>query len=59
MNYLKGKKTYIVAGMMVAVSIFKMITGDMSMVEFLMSADLMLLLEGLGLSSLRAGIGSK
>jgi|TARA_Y100000310_G_scaffold269935_1_gene283483 hypothetical protein len=58
MDYIKGKKTYIVAGMMVAISLFKIFTGDMSLMELMASNDLMLLLEGFGLATLRKGISN-
>lgn len=56
MEYLRGRKTYIIAALMVMASIVKMVSGDISLVELVGSADFNLLLEGLGLSSLRAGI---
>ncbi|MCH8242101.1 MAG: hypothetical protein IH897_05755 [Planctomycetes bacterium] len=33
MDFLRGKKTYIIAGLMVIVSIVKLISGDMTIVE--------------------------
>ncbi len=56
MNWLKGKKTYLVAGGMVFIGVVKLAVGDMTLVDFLMSGDLQLLLEGLGIGFLRAGV---
>jgi hypothetical protein len=53
---LKRKKTHIVAGMMVLVSVVNLLVGDMSLVEFAASPHLNTMLEGLGLSAVRAGI---
>ena len=55
-NFLYGKKTYIISGLMMLVALVELLTGGLSMVEFLSSPDLVLLLEGLGLSALRAGV---
>ena len=54
---LKGRKTYIVAVLMVLVSAVSYLTGDISFIDFISSSDVQLLLEGLGLGALRAGIG--
>jgi len=59
MDWLKGKKTYIVAILMVLVSVVKLLTGDMNVVEFFSSEYLLFLISGLGLGSLRAGIAKK
>ena len=56
MNWLNGKKTYLVSGMMIATSILNLITGDLSLIEFVSSPHLNTLLEGLGLGTLRAGV---
>lgn len=56
MKYLKGKKAYIIAGLMVLTALVKLLVGDISLVEFLTGNDLWLLLEGLGLGALRAGV---
>lgn len=55
-KWLSGRKTYIVASLMVVIGLVKLMVGDMSLVDFLMSGDLQLLLEGLGIGTLRAGI---
>ncbi len=56
-NELSGKKTYIVAGLLVIVAILDVITGDVSVSEFINNdSNVRTLLEGLGLASLRAGI---
>jgi len=53
---LKGRKTYVVAVLMVLVSAVNYLTGDISFIDFITSTDVQLLLEGLGLGALRAGI---
>ncbi|MCH6578909.1 MAG: hypothetical protein IH802_00900 [Nitrospinae bacterium] len=59
MYWLKGKKTYLIAGLMVLVSMLHLITGDMSLAEFVTSEQVNTLLEGVGLGTLRAGISKK
>jgi len=59
MKWLKGKKTHIISGLMVFVGLIKLITGDMSLAEFVMSGEVMTMLEGFGLSALRAGVAKK
>lgn len=56
MNWLKGKKTYIVSALMVMVSLMQLVTGDLTLVEFLNSEQMTQLIEALGLTTLRAGI---
>lgn len=56
MEFLRGKKTYIIAGLMMVVSIINMVTGDISIGEVLSDPNLRMLLEGFGLSFLRAGV---
>lgn len=56
MKWLKGKKTFVIAGLMVLVALLNMITGEMSLVEFAASEHLNTLLEGVGLGTLRAGV---
>ena len=56
MNLLKGYRTYIIAALLVLVSLINLLTGDISIVEFLNSPDLLVLLNGLGLATLRAGV---
>lgn len=56
MDFLRGKKTYIIAGLMVLVSLVKLIAGDMSIVEAISSPHINLLLQGFGLGTLRAGV---
>ncbi|NIQ04062.1 MAG: hypothetical protein GWM98_29900 [Nitrospinaceae bacterium] len=56
MNWLQGKKTYIVSGLMVMASLTNLIAGDMGVVEFFSSSHLNTLLEGIGLGTLRAGV---
>ena len=58
MIWLKGKKTYIIASLMVGVSLIHLILGDLSLAKFLTSEHLNTLLEGFGLGTLRAGVSS-
>ena len=56
MQWLKGKKTYIVAGLMASASLVHLMSGDMGLAEFVTSDHLNALLEGIGLGTLRAGV---
>lgn len=55
-EYLKGKKTYIVAFLLMVVAVVNFLAGDASMTEVLNDPNLLVLLSGLGLASLRAGV---
>lgn len=59
MNWLKGKKTYIVSGLMFLVTLMQLLTGDTTLQEFVMSEHLSTLIEALGLATLRAGIAGR
>lgn len=54
--FLKGRKTYIVAFLLVVISVLDVITGDMSVVDLVSDPNMIVLLNGLGLATLRAGI---
>ncbi len=56
MKWLKGKKTYIVSGLMVAVTLLQMLAGETTLQEFIMSEHVVTLIEATGLGTLRAGI---
>ncbi len=56
MNWLQGKKTYLVSGLMTLASLIQWIIGDMNAVEFVSSPHFNMLLEGVGLATLRAGV---
>ena len=56
MNWLKGKKTYLVSILMLFVSSINLLTGNISFNEFIFSDSMTLLLEAMGLSALRSGI---
>ncbi|MDH5762747.1 MAG: hypothetical protein OEZ51_07190 [Nitrospinota bacterium] len=56
MVWLKGKKTYIVASLMVAISLVHLFLGEIGLAEFFASEHMNTLLEGLGLGTLRAGV---
>ena len=58
MDWLKGKKTHIIATLMVLVSLVRLMAGDTSFAEFFTSNDINLLLEGLGIGALRAGMAN-
>lgn len=55
-NFLSGRKTYLVASLMVLISIVNIVSGDMSFSDLLKSEDIWVLLNGVGLGSLRAGV---
>lgn len=55
---LQGRKTYIVSALLVLVAVVDLLTGDMSLVEFLNEPNLIVLLNGLGLAALRAGVSN-
>ena len=59
MNWLKGKKTYIVSGLMATVTLIQLITGETTLQEFVMSEHVTTLIEAVGLGTLRAGIANK
>ncbi len=56
MDWLRGKKTYLIAGLMVLASLLHLITGEIGIAEFFTSPHLNTLLEGVGLGTLRAGV---
>ncbi len=56
MNWLKGKKTYIVAALMALASLVHLLAGDMSIAQFVTSDHVITLLEATGFASLRAGV---
>lgn len=55
-NWLKGKKTYIISGLMVLVGLINLIMGDLSLADFVTSPHVMVLLNGVGFATLRAGV---
>jgi hypothetical protein len=59
MNWLNGKKTYLVSGLMVAVTLLQLITGQTTPQEFILSEHITTLLEAVGLGTLRAGVGTR
>lgn len=56
MEWMKGKRTYILGAIMVIQSLFSWILGETSVVQF--AAEVPELLGGLGLMTLRASIPS-
>jgi hypothetical protein len=59
MNWLKGKKTYIVSGLMATVTLLQLLAGDTTLQEFVMSEHVTTLIEAVGLGTLRAGIAGR
>ncbi len=59
MNWMKGKKTYIVSMLMATVTLLQLITGETTLQEFIMSEHVTTLIEAVGLGTLRAGIASR
>ncbi len=57
MNWLNGKKTYIISVLMVVVSLMHLVTGDLTLVEFLGGEQMTNLFEAVGLTTLRVGVG--
>jgi hypothetical protein len=56
MNWFRGKKTFIVSGLMAIASLVHLISGDLTFVEFVSSDHMMNLFNAMGLSALRTGI---
>jgi len=56
---LSGKKAHITAGLMVCIGIINLISGDLTLQQLIASPDLHLVLEGMGISTLRLGIAKK
>ncbi len=59
MKFLSGKKTYIIAGLLVLISLVHYFTGDIQLADVLSSPDLLVFLNGLGLASLRDAIAKQ
>jgi len=59
MNWLKGKKTYIVSGLMMLVTLMQLLVGETTLQEFILSEHVTTLIEAVGLGTLRAGIASR
>ncbi len=59
MNWLKGKKTYIVSGLMIMVTLIQLLVGETTLQEFILSEHVTTLIEAVGLGTLRAGIASR
>lgn len=56
MDFLKGKKTYIIAALLVLVALVKLTTGDTTLMDFFNDPNLIVLLNGLGLAALRSAV---
>jgi hypothetical protein len=54
--FLKGKKSHIIAFLLVLVACVNLYNGDMTLEAFLQDPNLLILLNGLGLSALRAAV---
>jgi len=57
MTFLSGKKTYIIAILMIAVGVVQGLTGDASAWQGVMD-NAMIILNGAGFAAVRAGIAS-
>jgi len=57
-EWLMGKKTFMVAGLMVTIGVIQILSGegDLTWATLLASDDLMTVLAGVGLGTLRAGV---
>ena len=53
---LAGYKTYIISFLMIVKAVYEMFTGDTGTIQ---APDYNLLMEGLGLGALRAGVAKK
>ncbi len=54
MNFLKGYRTFIVATLLVLVGLVNLLTGNITLIQFAQSPDLIVVLNGLGFAGLRA-----
>ena len=59
MKWLKGKKTYLVAGLMALVTLLQLLTGEATFQEFIMNEHVITLMEAVGLATLRAGVAKR
>ena len=55
MDALVGKKSYIIAALMIVIGVINMLTGDTTGMPMIMD-NAMVLLNGFGLATLRAGV---
>jgi len=56
MKFIKGYKSYIIATLLVLVSLINMLTGDLTIAQALQDPNLLILLNGLGVAALRNGL---
>jgi hypothetical protein len=56
MSWFIGKKTFIVSILMFSVSLFNLITGDISLYEFIYMDLMKFFVDAMGLSAIRAGV---
>ena len=57
MEWLKGKKTYILVALGLFTVLVNFLSGDITFMEFLASKSTLDVIELLGLGTLRAGVG--
>lgn len=55
-QFLSGKKTYLISVLMILIGLIKLIVGDISMIDFITSEDVMFILGGAGLGTMRAAV---
>ncbi len=56
MNFLKGKKTYIIVILGVLTILTQFISGDVTFAQFLASVSVVQLIELLGIGAVRKGV---
>jgi len=57
MDFIKGKKTYLVAGLLILVGLVQALSGEVGAWQGIMD-NALILLNGLGLATLRAGVAA-
>lgn len=54
--FFKGKKTYIIATLLFLVGAVNFITGDLGLTDLMSDPNTLIMLNGVGLFTLRAGV---
>jgi len=55
-EFLQGKKTYVISFLLCLVALVRVLTGEIGFFDFVASPDFIILLNGVGLATLRAGV---
>ena len=58
-DWLRGKKTYFVSGLMALTALSHLVTGEITFLQFVTGEHVTTLLEAIGLGTLRAGIAKR